>query len=148
MWLADGHGHAQSLQAVESIHSMGSRRGSHAAVDDGVERGSDVAALGRGRSFFDGAELVFTRILLLILAGEREAAVTAITAIMGPLVPKKGIWSVSVVLQTSTLMYLIVLCVAVPDCGRVSKEEVHKEPLVFLSDICCVLCFVFCALLY
>lgn len=56
--------------------------GRSVAVGKGVERVGDVASLRVGRRLLEGSELVLARVLLLVFAREREAALATVTAIV------------------------------------------------------------------
>ena len=56
------------------------------AVGDRVERPGNVCILGAGRGLLERAELVFARVLFFVLSGEAEATLTALAAIVRPLV--------------------------------------------------------------
>jgi hypothetical protein len=82
--LADGHWHAQRMQAVERLV------GRHAAVrgitDDRVDRAGNVGVLRCGRRLLEGAEVVLARELLVLLARQGENTVSTVLAAVGSLV--------------------------------------------------------------
>lgn len=91
MRLADSHGHAERLQAVETwlhrgVWSHAAVRCWRCAVCNRVQGCRNVSAFRVWRRFLEGAEVVFAGVLLFVLSRQAEAALNAIAAIVCPLV--------------------------------------------------------------
>lgn len=90
--LAQRHGHAERLQAVEGLRWRNTRR--LGAGGNSVERPSNVCVLRAGRGLFKRSKLILAGKVLILFAGKVKRAVDAITSVMRPFVPVKGELSV------------------------------------------------------